>query len=204
MAMCPAPATSRSGGYRAGLARSRCPLTPSSWSTVATVRGRSWPRGRYGGKGSRVLPISRGTSPSGGVPVCVKRHNVLLVIGLTLAVSSSAAAQQVSERDEVSPRITRFETWLKAVEQHRPGDPGRERSSGQHLESGAAAADLDRRLDDRVAGSRAWRLALLRHRTGQPVWPEPAPGVSAGDQPLATGAVHDRRVAAAACQSRSR
>ena len=51
----------------------------------------------------------------------MKRHSVLLVAGLMLAVSSSAAAQQVSERDEASPRITRFETWLKAIEQHRPG-----------------------------------------------------------------------------------
>ena len=38
-----------------------------------------------------------------------------------LAVSSGAAAQQLSQGDEVTPRITRFETWLKAIAQHRPG-----------------------------------------------------------------------------------
>jgi hypothetical protein len=51
----------------------------------------------------------------------VKRDSVLLAVGFTLAVSSSAAAQSFSERDEVNPRITRFERWLDATYAHRPG-----------------------------------------------------------------------------------
>jgi tetratricopeptide (TPR) repeat protein len=55
------------------------------------------------------------------MPGCVKRHSVLLVVGLMLAASSGAAAQQLLRGDEVTPRITRFESWLKAIAQHRPG-----------------------------------------------------------------------------------
>jgi tetratricopeptide (TPR) repeat protein len=51
----------------------------------------------------------------------VKRNSCLLAVGLVLALSSSAIAQQFSERDEVNPRITRLERWLDATAAHRPG-----------------------------------------------------------------------------------
>jgi hypothetical protein len=55
------------------------------------------------------------------VPVCVKRHNFVLIAGLLLVASSGAATQPVSRDDEVTPRISRFEQWLLAVGSHRPG-----------------------------------------------------------------------------------
>ena len=51
----------------------------------------------------------------------MKRHSLLLGAALSLALSSSAAGQQTSQRDEVSPRITRLEQWLSATTSHRPG-----------------------------------------------------------------------------------
>lgn len=51
----------------------------------------------------------------------MKRHKLLLGAALSLALSSSAVAQQTSQRDEVSPRITRLERWLDAIASHRPG-----------------------------------------------------------------------------------
>ena len=51
----------------------------------------------------------------------MKRNSVLLAGGLVLALASSAAAQQLSQGDEVTPRISRFERWLSAVALHRPG-----------------------------------------------------------------------------------
>ncbi len=52
--------------------------------------------------------------------VCVKRHSVLFAVGL-VALASSAAAQPLSQGDEVTPRISRFEQWLSAISSHRPG-----------------------------------------------------------------------------------
>ena len=40
---------------------------------------------------------------------------------LSLALTSSAAGQQTSQGEEVSPRITRLERWLSAIASHRPG-----------------------------------------------------------------------------------
>ena len=91
--MCQARGISRSGGSHAGLASWRSLETPSSWSTVATARVRRSPGARYAGRGSRVLRISRGTSPGGEVQVSVKRNSVLARRWwLLLALSSSAAA----------------------------------------------------------------------------------------------------------------
>lgn len=53
--------------------------------------------------------------------VSVKRHSVWLGAVLSLALSSSAAGQQTSQGEEVSPRITRLERWLSAIASHRPG-----------------------------------------------------------------------------------
>ena len=53
--------------------------------------------------------------------VFVKRHSVWLGGVLSLALSSSAAGQQTSQGEEVSPRITRLERWLSAIASHRPG-----------------------------------------------------------------------------------
>jgi hypothetical protein len=97
------------------------PRDSNSWSTVATVRAAVIAGARYAGAGSRVLPISMATFRSGGAPVSVKRHSLLLGAALSLALSSSAAGQQTSQRDEVSPRITRLEQWLSATTSHRPG-----------------------------------------------------------------------------------
>jgi hypothetical protein len=55
------------------------------------------------------------------VPDSVRRNSVLLGVGLVLALSSSAGAQQFSGGDEVTPRITRLERWLDATAAHRPG-----------------------------------------------------------------------------------
>ena len=55
------------------------------------------------------------------MPVCVKRHSVLLGALLSLALSSSVAGQQTSQGDEVNPRISRLEQWLAAIATHRPG-----------------------------------------------------------------------------------
>jgi len=55
------------------------------------------------------------------VQVCVKRRSLWLGAVLSLALSSSAAGQQTSQGEEVSPRITRLERWLSAIASHRPG-----------------------------------------------------------------------------------
>jgi hypothetical protein len=52
----------------------------------------------------------------------VKRKNHSLLIATWLWVAATGAAAQGPPPEEVSPRIARFETWLEAVEQHRPGD----------------------------------------------------------------------------------
>lgn len=49
----------------------------------------------------------------------MKRRRLTFLVGLMLAISSTAAAQ--SSSDEVSPRITRLERWLSATAAHRPG-----------------------------------------------------------------------------------
>lgn len=51
----------------------------------------------------------------------MKRHSLWLGAVLSLALSSSAAGQQTSQGEEVSPRITRLERWLSAIASHRPG-----------------------------------------------------------------------------------
>jgi hypothetical protein len=51
----------------------------------------------------------------------VKRHSLVLVAGLFLAASSGGAAQQSSESDAVTPRISRLEQWFSAIASHRPG-----------------------------------------------------------------------------------
>jgi tetratricopeptide repeat protein len=52
----------------------------------------------------------------------VKRKNtsVLVIISWLLLAPAGVGAQS-SAPDEVSSRLTRFEAWLKAIEQHRPG-----------------------------------------------------------------------------------
>ncbi len=89
-----------------------------------------------------------------------------------------------------------------------PRRRGRAGSSGQCVEPGATASDLDRRQHDRVAGSRARHLALLRQRTEYQKRPRTtgATAVLARHQPLDTGAVYGGRIAAPsrprqACQS---
>ena len=51
----------------------------------------------------------------------MKRNSVLFGVGLVLALSSSGAAQQFAQGDEVNPRIRRLERWLDATAAHRPG-----------------------------------------------------------------------------------
>ena len=69
----------------------------------------------------------------------MKRNSVLLACGLVITLSSSAAAQRFSQRDEVTPRITRLERWLDATAAHRPGA-----------------------LDDSVRTVRSWNQQELR------------------------------------------
>jgi hypothetical protein len=114
--------TSRSGGYHGESTVSRYLYTPSSWSTVDTDRGRYSPLAHFGDSGSRASRISRVTFPGGGRRGCVKNTGYsfgVLVAGLWLATAGAGA--QSSRQDEVSPRITRLEAWLSAIERHRPG-----------------------------------------------------------------------------------
>ena len=49
-----------------------------------------------------------------------ERASLLAIVCWLLATSAGPSAQ-APEADDVPPRIARLETWLKAVEQHRPG-----------------------------------------------------------------------------------
>jgi tetratricopeptide (TPR) repeat protein len=51
----------------------------------------------------------------------VKRTRTSLVFVAWVLLAPGGAGAQGSAPEEVSPRIARFEAWLKAVDQHRPG-----------------------------------------------------------------------------------
>lgn len=51
----------------------------------------------------------------------MKRHSVLVLVLLVLAIAPSAAARLLSQGDDIPPRVARLERWLSAIASHRPG-----------------------------------------------------------------------------------
>ena len=117
-ATCQARGTSRSGGSRARSTRSPPHATPRSWSTAATVRGRSWRARALRRKGFTRITVSRWPLLTVAEWRVREERSVAWRSGARWRSATQSATQSTRE---VSPRITRLEAWLSAIAQHRPG-----------------------------------------------------------------------------------